>query len=248
MLGVGGGVIVVPALVFLLNFNQHRAHGTSLVIVLALAASGVATYAAHGNVNFLIAAEVAVGGVIGAVVGAKVANAIHAKSLRRIFSVFVLVVGVKMLLQSFATGQADPSQVSGFGLGDSAAGVLLVLGTGLLSGFVSSLLGVGGGIVMVPALVFLLLVPQKMAQGISLAAMLPTAFVGMLMHRSAGNVDLRVGGCAGMGAIAGAYVGATTAATLNTATLQTVFGGFMLLMATLMAMKKPNRETADGQR
>ena len=248
LLGVGGGVLVVPGLVFLLNFDQHRAHGTSLAVIFLMAMAGVATYFAHGNVDLLIAIEMAVGGVIGAAIGAKVANAIHAKSLRRVFSVFMVLIGVRMILHSYAAGPVDTLQIGEVGLIDGAlAGTLLVVGTGVLTGFVSSLLGVGGGMVMVPALVILLWVPQKMAQGISLAAMIPTACAGMLMHRSMGNVDLRVAACVGAGAVVGAFAGASTAAILKTAALQVVFGGFLLLAGVLMAMKKQNGETAYGR-
>jgi uncharacterized membrane protein YfcA len=100
--------------------------------------------------------------------------------------------------------------------------------------------------VMVPALVILLCVPQKTAQGISLAAMLPTAFAGMLTHARMGNVDLRVGRWISAGAVIGAFIGANAAAILPTKTLQIVFGGFQLLMALLMALKKPNGERENG--
>ena len=237
LLGIGGGTLVVPGLVIFFGFNQHRAHGTSLLIALILAASGVFTYYRHGDVNLVIAFEIAVGGVIGAVIGARVANLMRGKMLRKVFSIFLVVIGIRMAIAGLHTGAAAHKAAPLF-MNDAILGALTVIGVGLLTGFMSALLGIGGGLVMVPALTILLCVPQKMAHGISLAAMMPTAFTGMLMHRAKGNVDFTVGKWVGLGSALGAISGATLAVNLDASILKIIFGVFLILMAVLMAIKK----------
>jgi uncharacterized membrane protein YfcA len=226
----------VPGLVFFVNLNQHRAHGTSLVSALLLSTAGVVTYAHHGYVDYLLALEIAAGGVVGATFGVKAASALRSKSLRRIFSIFIVIVGIRMILNAC---EASSAAGAGNALADgSLARVIAVVGTGVMAGFLSALLGIGGGMVMVPAMVILLGVPQLTAQGVSLAAIIPTAFTGMLMHGARGNVDLRAGTIVGCGAMVGAVLGGTAAAYAGCDFLKFAFGGFLLLMALLMALKR----------
>lgn len=238
LLGIGGGALIVPGLVFLARLDQHGAHGTSLVAALLLAVSGAATYSLQGNVMWIPALEIAVGGISGAVVGARAAGAIKGEALRRIFSLFVLLVGIRMIMGSFNHGGAAEAATHVSFLNGGVVGALVILAIGVVTGFMSALLGIGGGMVMVPALVLLLCVRQQVAQGISLAAMIPTAAAGILMHRGMGNVDFRVGGLVGIGAILGAFLGGSAAAGLSTSTLQLVFGIFLLIMSAVMALKK----------
>src|SRR5947208_2879873 len=94
LLGVGGGLIMVPSLVYLLRIRQHRAHGTSLAVILPAAIAGVSQYARQGNVNWTVALLLALGGVFGAVFGARFAAALKAPQLKQAFGAFVVVVGI----------------------------------------------------------------------------------------------------------------------------------------------------------
>lgn len=236
-MGIGGGALVVPGLVFFLNFNQHKAHGTSLVVVLFLGLASVITYGLHGNIDWLLVVGIAGGGVLGAYIGARTARAIRARSLRIIFGVFLVLAALRMIWGAVvgANGAAPLHEAANFGI---PATIGLALVVGVFTGFMSGLLGIGGGIVMVPAMVLLLKVPQQTAQGVSLAAMLPTALTGMLIHASMGNVDYRVARWIGLGAVAGALIGANLAVRTDPNTLKIGFGAFLALMAILMAAKK----------
>lgn len=241
LLGLGGGAFLVPAMVFFLAFGQHKAHGTSLAVVLAMSISSVITYSLHHYIDLMLALQIAIGGVLGAMVGCVVVNKIKSVALRRMFSVFLLTAGVKMsldgykMLHDISLGVAQPATVV---LSFSIAGILLALGTGLLTGFLSALLGVGGGIIMVPMLTMLLRLPQQPAQGISLAAMMPIAFTGMVKHHKLGNVDLQVAKWTSLGAIVGGVAGASVANSLDPGRLKIAFGIFAALMAVLMTMKR----------
>lgn len=234
LLGIGGGVLVVPALVFLLAFDQHKAHGTSLAIVVSLSCVAVVTYLRHSNVDVIFAVGIAVGGMAGAIVGGCVVQRIRSSALRRMFCAFLIATAARMIYDACAVGHSvipDPVRFS-------PHAVLLATGTGVLTGLVSSILGVGGGVVMVPALTLLLGFSQTLAQGTSLAAMLPIAVTGMLKHRKLGNVDGRVALWVGLGAACGALGGSHFANVMLGCHLKMIFGVFLAIIAALMAAKK----------
>lgn len=234
LLGIGGGVLIVPALVFFLAFEQHRAHGTSLAIVIMLSLVGVITYLVHHNVDLLFSAGIAVGGMVGAIIGGSIVQHIKSKALRRMFCVFLIASAAKMIYDGCVVTHAAAAHAVAF----SASGALLAMGTGMLTGLLSAILGVGGGIVMVPTLTMLLGFGQTIAQGTSLAAMLPIAFTGMLKHRKLGNVDFRVALWVGSGAAVGAFGGSLLANVLQPGALKLTFGIFLVIMAALMVAKK----------
>jgi uncharacterized membrane protein YfcA len=92
--GIGGGVVIVPALVYLVGFTQHKATGTSLAILLPpVGLAAVIEYYRSGNVDLRVAFIVAIGLLAGAWVGAHFANRISGPSLRLAFGIFVILVG-----------------------------------------------------------------------------------------------------------------------------------------------------------
>jgi uncharacterized protein len=110
--------------------------------------------------------------------------------------------------------------------------LLGLIAVGLLAGFVSSVVGIGGGIVVVPALVLILSMGQKSAQGTSLAMLLPPiGILGVMEYYKKGYVDFKVAGLLCVAFIAGSYFGGKLAVNVNEAVLKKVFGAFLLLIA-----------------
>ncbi len=107
---------------------------------------------------------------------------------------------------------------------------------GLVTGLLSGSLGIGGGIIVVPALVLLFHLPQKGAQGISLALMVPMALLGAIQYWRFGNLQIPAGRLALLcvGALAGVLLGSTLAARLPAAVLRKGFAILMLLIAARM--------------
>ena len=99
LLGVGGGIVMVPAMVLVLAFDQHVAQGTSLVVIIPAALAGSVTHYRNGRVSLRDAALLAVGGIGGAVVGSVSALSVDDMVLRRLFGVFLLVVAAQLVLQ-----------------------------------------------------------------------------------------------------------------------------------------------------
>ena len=98
LLGVGGGTVMVPLLVGLVAFSQHRAHATSLAAIVPIAAVGAAVFAADGVVEYDTAALLAAGAIAGAPLGARAMAAVGERSLEAGFGVFLVAVGVAMVL------------------------------------------------------------------------------------------------------------------------------------------------------
>ncbi len=98
-LGIGGGIILVPVMTGLLSLNQHKAHGTSLAIIIPTAIVGSAIYAQRGDVNWTLVALIGSGSVIGAVVGAKMMMKVSAHRLRQAFGVYIIAVAALLLLR-----------------------------------------------------------------------------------------------------------------------------------------------------
>ena len=113
-LGIGGGVIYVPAFVALFSFDQHIAQGTSLAIILPTAVVATAAHTRLGNVRWRLAMPIAVAGIAGAGLGAWIALSLDAEVLRRLFGVFLLVVAARMGWRTYrlsdrSAPEPDPS-------------------------------------------------------------------------------------------------------------------------------------------
>lgn len=96
LFGVGGGVVMVPGMVLLLGFEQHRAHATSVAAIVAAASAGVAPFALDGEVAWATAGFLLIGALAGAVIGARNIARIPAVWLARAFVVVALVSAVRM--------------------------------------------------------------------------------------------------------------------------------------------------------
>jgi uncharacterized membrane protein YfcA len=99
LLGVGGGIIMVPLLVFWAGFSQRVAHATSLTAILPISIGGILTYGSAGEINFLWAACLATGAVLGAPVGARILSISNDKPLKIGFGTFLVFAAIAMVLR-----------------------------------------------------------------------------------------------------------------------------------------------------
>ncbi len=99
MLGIGGGLIVIPALILVLGFSQHEAQGTSLAMMLPpIGIVAAWNYYKAGHVDLKVAIILAVAFIVGSLFGSKIAIGLPENVLKKIFSIFLLLIGLKMLL------------------------------------------------------------------------------------------------------------------------------------------------------
>jgi len=147
LVGLGGGVIMIPLMVGILKLDQHKTHGTSLVALVFTGISGVIAYGMKGTVDVTASVLMAATAIVTARVGANYAHAMTEWKLKRSFGGFLVFVSILLLLK--------PSlpHIPGMYTGWPKITVLLL--TGVFTGFLSGMMGVGGGTIMVPAMVLL---------------------------------------------------------------------------------------------
>jgi uncharacterized membrane protein YfcA len=233
LLGVGGGFVLVPLQVIWARRDQHRAIGTSLTAILPIALVAAATYyfgSSTPQADLTVAFFLALGGVFGAVAGAVVAQRISDRALKLIVAIVLLGAGLKELYDALVgtAQQLAGATVPAFQPTDYA----LIAAGGLVVGVVSGLTGVGGGILIVPLLAIGFGVGQRVAQGTSLIAILPTAAIGALTHHRGGNVDLRAASWMATAGVPAALLGSALALWLPVRALGGIFGIFLLVAAT----------------
>jgi uncharacterized membrane protein YfcA len=98
LLGIGGGIVLVPALVLLFKLAQHTSQGTSLLAITPAAIAGSAVHLYYGNIDLALAAFLMASSILGAYVGASAAAGIPEGKLKKGFGVFIIIVGLKMVL------------------------------------------------------------------------------------------------------------------------------------------------------
>lgn len=218
LFGVGGGIIMVPALAALTTLSRREISGTSLAAIVPMAITGVISYGAAGSVDLLAAALLAVGSVVGAQIGTWLLSRVPTALIRWLFIVFLLLVAVQ-LMTTIPVRDQD--------VGISLWGGLGLVGLGLITGVMSGLLGIGGGIIVVSALMLLFGFSDLTAKGTSLAMMIPTALSGTIGNVRRHNVHLGAGLALGITASATTVVGTWIAGALSPIAANWLLAGFL---------------------
>ena len=237
LVGVGGGIVMVPVLYLLLSRPEWAgialdpqlqvvvAHATSLFVAVPTSISAVVAYRRADLVVWQLAVPLGLGAAAGAVAGAQVAVSLPPELLKALFGVLLVAAGVRLLRSKKKQGGGDLRRVH----------PALILSLGLGIGFIASMLGVGGGIVAIPFLIYLLRIPLAKVASTSMGMVM---FVAIAATISYGLAGLRVGdlgpwmagfvyapaGLALMpGAVVGARLGARLNQRMNVRTLQIMF-------------------------
>jgi uncharacterized membrane protein YfcA len=183
LLGGGGSVLTVPIFVYLLGFAPKEAIAMSLAVVGATSAFGTASHWRAGNVNVRVAAVFGAVAMLGTLVGVRLARFVPGTTQLIIFGT-VMLGAAAFMLRSRPPFDDDAANVSA----ESLASVLRVMPGGLLIGVLTGIVGVGGGFLIVPALV-LLRMSLREAVGTSLLIISGTCIVGFLGYLGHVNVD-----------------------------------------------------------
>ncbi len=235
MFGVGGGILIVPGLITVAGFSQRLASGTSLTAIVPLATVGVVSYASSGHISAAGGLVLALGAMLGAQVGTWILARIRVRPLQLIFVGFMVVVIVSLFL-------AVPSRYGNFKL--TAISSVALLAVGFVTGVLSGLLGIGGGVIVVPALILLFGFSDLVAKGTSLLMMIPTALTGTLANMRNGNVDLRAATLVGIPACVTTFLGSLTAKAVSPGLANTLFAIFLSGVALQLlwkALKQPKQ-------
>lgn len=227
LLGVGGGIVLIPMLTAWAGFDQHSAHGTGIVAVAFTALVGVLVYGRGEAIDLAAAIQITLVALPATVLAARFSPRVSAARLRRLFGIFVIAVALVLPFRDVLGG------------GDLVLGggmpVMLVIGAA--AGVISGLLGVGGGSVLVPALVLVTGFPQQLAQGTSLAVILPSSSAGAIAHARLGHVYFRALPPILVGTLFGSWAGAAGALALPGQILRILFSGVLLFMGASFILR-----------
>jgi uncharacterized protein len=226
LFGVGGGVLMVPALVLVLAMSQRLAHGTSLAAIVPIAAAGVVGYALEGEVDWAASAFLIVGSAgVGARVGTHLLHVLPQRALALTFAVVLLATAARLVVDtSDAAGRPDLT----------VGTALALVAVGVVAGTAAGLLGVGGGVVMVPAMVLLVGIPATVAKGSSLAVIIPTAVVGTRRNLQRHNADLRAATLLGLSGVVSSFLASQVSVGLDEQLSNRLFAALTTFVALKM--------------
>ncbi len=207
LIGAGGGWMIVPLLVFAMGFSPQQAVGTSLVIVFLNAFSGSIAYVVQGRVLFRMGVAFALATVPGALLGAVLIQYFNARWFTAVFGLFLLCLAFVLYRGNPLVVGVEPGHAHGR---QSLRSPVLVMGSGLsfVVGIVSSLFGIGGGIIHVPFLIVALGLPVHVATATSHFVLAVTSLAGSLVFLRNGQIDFVVALKMGAGVLIGAQLGA----------------------------------------
>lgn len=196
LMGLGGGVIIIPLLIYVAGVPVRAATGISMVQAFFATLSGVIVHRSSRTVDVRLGVTLGIGGTIGALAGSVGTAYIDSRSL---LAVYFGLVCVAILLLFFAPKREKTERVQ--------VNLVLALLIGLLVGSVAGTLGVGGGFILTPLMISVLHVPTRVAVGTALLMIVPTTLMGSLGKIATGQFDLELGLPVIIGSILGAQVG-----------------------------------------
>lgn len=213
---------MVPLLVLLLAYDTKVATATSLAAIIITAAVGVATHTLLDHVSWGYAVLIGVPAIAGLLLGLWIKDRLSVATLTIAFSVVLVLVAVWMLVEQSASGTEPDLTLM--------HGIVVVL-LGVAAGVLAGLFGVGGGILFVPALGLILGMPQKLAIGTSLLAIVPVSIVGSWRQHRAGTVRWRAAVIMGTASTITAVIGALVTDVVSSRALRVGFAMLMVFTA-----------------
>ncbi len=237
LFGIGGGIVIVPALVLLAGFPLVKATGTSLAaIMLPVGILGVIAYYRARILDLRAAAFLASGLIMSVLVGAWLAHALPADVMRKLYAIFCLYVSwtfikplerLKLFRGESPLPEAEPDSSNG-----PQPHYLALVAVGLVAGLMAGMFGIGGGNIIVPALVLFLKYPPKRAIATSLAALLPPiGLPGVIYYYRAGTLDIRIAALLATGLLLGTVFGARINIRMPTGQVKLLYGIFLIFVA-----------------
>ena len=221
LVGIGGGILISPAL-SLLGLAPSQVASTSLIAVSSTSISSTIAYARLRKIQYSIGLKLAIYSAPGAISGALISASISPLHFRLLFVLLLLATGLYLLFRNSVLRQrkfdSEPVWIK----------VLFYFGA-FVAGLVSSIFGIGGGIIFVPLLVIIIRMNMSSAVPTSQLALMSTALVGTITHIIIGNPEYIYALLLSIGSFIGAQIGAKISARFNDSTLRYIFA--LLLMA-----------------
>ena len=199
--GVGGGVLITPALTFI-GFTSSQAASTSLIAVTSTSASSTIAYSKQKRIDYAIGLKMVALSIPGAITGALLSNEVSNENFKAYFAIILIVTGLYIAYKnSIVKEQSSKASKS------TALDLLFYAGS-FAAGIVSSLFGIGGGIIFVPLMILLLRMTMLRAGPTSQFILLISSTAGVLTHAILGHPDYVHGSFLAIGAFVGGQIGA----------------------------------------
>ena len=226
LLGGGGSILTVPILTYVLGMEPQQAITASLFVVGVTALVSMARHARAGNVAWRTGVRFGLAGMAGALLGGLVGSLIPGTVLMILFAAMMIATSVAMIRPrrggARVEGESPPRQP------------WRVVVEGLAVGFATSLVGAGGGFLVVPALALLGGLPMALAVGTSLLVIAMQSSAGLIAHLYTVSLDWPVVLMVTAAAIAGSFLGTALVGRIPETTLRKGFGVFVLMMGVVV--------------
>jgi uncharacterized membrane protein YfcA len=228
LMGVGGGILVIPALSEGLGVPFREAVAVSLVVIIANSSASAAVYVDREIADLRVAVVLELATVAGAVAGSAVAGVVPVKALKLLFAAVALYSAVTLWRRRH--GASDAAVVGAYEVKGWAPGLAVSGAAGALSG----LLGIGGGVFKMPAMTLLMGIPFKIAAATSNFMIGVTAAASAYVYWARGDVNAELAAPVVVGVFAGSRLGTSLLAKLPARRLQAAFAGVVALLAGRM--------------
>lgn len=247
MLGLGGGIVLVPALMSILGVPARTAVATSIVSVIATSSAGAIGYLRERYADVRLALLLESATTVGAVTGALIALLLNARVVAALFAALLVYAAVHLCRREpkyepptkDTSGNAIRGEYHDKASGQRVAYAARAVPTGLAAGFfagnVSAILGVGGGIIMVPVMVSRMGIPMRVAAATSTLMIGVTAVATAVPYYAAGEVDPHLAAPCALGVLLGAQIGSRLQQRTRARTLRILFACALLATAIKMA-------------
>jgi uncharacterized membrane protein YfcA len=240
--GIGGGIFIVPVLTLFYEFVPANAVGTSLTCIIFTAIAAALNYARQKRIYWRTGLVIAAVTMPGAYLGAWLTSQLQPRDLGLIFGFFLLAVGVYIIVDlnnlRRSKNQADTlKQKSDSELIRSGKTIAIGAGLSFFGGLASGLLGIGGGLLVVPIMTFAIGMPIHLATATSMFTMIFTSISGVVQHYQASHINFESALLLALGAVFGAQVGAYTSKRISSKNLRRVFGIVVIVSGINMLLK-----------
>jgi len=252
LLGLGGGIIVIPALTLILHVDIRLAIGASIISVIATSTGAAASYVRDRLANLRVAMFLELGTTTGAIIGAYIAGIVHPRFLFILFSVilgysaFAMLRGRRLTEEQTEVGAFTRHLKLSGSYFDDAVGIeiayepvrarlgLLLM---LVAGTVSGLLGIGSGALKVPAMDLAMELPIKVSSATSNFMIGVTAAASAGVYFARGQIDPMLTAPVALGVLAGAIVGSNTLGRIGSRAVRVIFVIVLVLISVQMLLK-----------
>ena len=237
LFGIGGGIVMVPALIVFFGMDILDANATSLTaMLLPVGALGVWAYYKAGKINIRESLYIALGLFLGSFVGGEIAINISEGLLAKLYVIILLYIALSYF-DFFSLFKKKKNTVN-IEYERKKTNMFAFMAVGLAAGIFAGLFGKGGGIVIVPMLIGIFRYDAKMAVATSLAALqLPVGLPSVIVYANDGHLNLIGAAIIAVGMVVGAFFGSKLGIKLPIAAFKKVYAVFLLVVAVFMVYK-----------